>query len=65
MVGGRTHDTPAYDSGIEFEDEICLYAAASTKAIDDIKEGDNRIDDVQSAKKSVILMIWRYDQTKV
>jgi hypothetical protein len=64
MVGGRTHDTPAYDSGMEFGDEISMYAAASTNAIGDIKEGDDRIDDIQSAKKSVILMIRRY-QTKV
>ena len=73
LVGGRTLDTPAYDSGMEFGDEICMYAAASTNAIGDIdtigarnteKVGD-KIDDIQRAKKSIILMIWRYSQTKV
>lgn len=58
---------------MEFGDEICMYAAASTNAIGDIdaigardtKEVGDKIDDIQSAKESIILMIWRYSQTKV
>ena len=50
-----------------------MYATASTNAIGDIdaigardtKEVGDKIDDIQSAKESIILMIWRYSQTKV
>ena len=46
-----------------------MYAVASTDAIgdtlSDIKEVDDKFDEAQSAKKSVILMIWRYNRTKV
>ena len=74
MVGGRTADTPAYDSGIGFEDEVCMYAVASVDAISDVKEVTHsddcsvlckKFDEFQSAKKSIILMIWRVNRTRV
>ena len=69
MVGGRTSDTPAYDSGIEFEDEIIMCAVASAKAIGEVEEITSpdmmKFDEAQSAKKSIILMIRRLSSTKV
>ena len=63
MVGGRTSDTPAYHSGIEYGDEIIMCAVASTDAIGDMEEVTSpdtvKFDVAQSAKKSIILMIWR------
>lgn len=74
LVGGRTAGTPAGESGIEFKDEVRMYAVASMDAIGDVKEVTSsedsgmlskKFDEAQHAKKSVILMIWRLSRTRV
>lgn len=64
LVGGRTIDTPACDSGLEFEDEIQMYALASEDgAIDDGEDGtkldEDKLDKAQTDKNSVIFLIRR------
>ena len=71
LVGGRTVGTPAGESGIDYNDEICMYAEASVGAIGDVREVidyDNgmlskKFDEAQCAKKNIILMIWRLSTT--
>lgn len=64
LVGGRTVDTPARDNGLEYNDEIRMYAFASEDgSIGDGEEGkkldEDKLDKAQTAKKSVIFLIWR------
>ena len=69
LVGGRAADSPAGESGIEYNDEICMYAEASMDAIGEVKEVtisdcnsgvlSKKFDEAERAKKNIILMIWR------
>ena len=73
LVGGRTVDTPAGESGIEYNDEICMYAEASMDAVGEVKEVtisdcnsgvlSKKFDEAERAKKNIILMIWRLSTT--
>ena len=73
MVGGRSTGTPAHESGIEFYDEVQMYAVASMDAVGDAKEVTHlddgstlckKFDESQIAKKGIILMIWRPSWTR-
>ena len=73
LVGGRTVGTPAGESGIEYNDEICMYAEASMGAIGEVKEVtisdcnsgvlSKKFDETERTKKNIILMIWRLSTT--
>ena len=64
LVGGRTVDTPARYSGLEYNDEIRMYAFVSEDGtIEDGEEGikltEDKLHKAQTDKKCVILLIWR------
>ena len=68
MVERILKETPAYNSGVQFGDRICLYAIASTGRISDCHLAKRKViasilHDLRTAfamKESVILLIRRY-----